>query len=71
MKLAAFVALVVLGTIAYAQPATKPADEKHETLAEIKNPATFNNSRNRSHCGEYLAVIANRLLVGGLLGNLR
>src|SRR2546423_6692436 len=36
MKFAVFVSLLFLGAIAYAQPATKPAEEKHETLAEIK-----------------------------------
>src|SRR5438552_14705602 len=36
MKLAAFLCVLFLAVGAHAEPASKPAEEKHETLAEIK-----------------------------------
>src|SRR2546421_12534662 len=36
MKLAAFLCVLFLAVGAHAEPASKPAEEKHETLAQIK-----------------------------------
>jgi hypothetical protein len=50
-------------------PSTKGPE--NPVNGSYRHQQSLDNSSNRSHCGEYLAAIANRLVMGGLLGNLR